>query len=172
MSSKPIPTSSRSTALERGTPAPDFALPSTPDQLVSLREFRGRPVILVFYPADWSPVCGDQTALYNELLPEFHRFGAELLGISVDGAWCHLAFARDRKLKFPLLSDFEPKGAVAREYGVYRSHDGLTERALFVIDSEGVIRWSFVSPIGVNPGADGILAALEGLAPGDGEKTK
>jgi peroxiredoxin len=153
------------TALGPQTVAPDFRLPSTPDQSVSLHEFRGRPLVLVFYPADWSPVCGDQTALYNELLPEFNRFNAELLGISVDGPWCHVAFAHDRKLRFPLLSDFEPKGAVAREYGVYRSQDGFCERALFVIDSEGIIRWSYVSPVGVNPGADGILAALESLAP-------
>lgn len=153
----------QATALEAGTLAPDFRLPSTPDQSVSLHEFRGRPVILVFYPADWSPVCGDQTALYNELLPEFHRFDAEMLGISVDGAWCHMAFAHDRKLRFPLLADFEPKGAVARQYGVYRSEDGFSERALFVIDSEGIIRWSYVSPVGINPGADGILAALENL---------
>ena len=156
---------SHSTALAPGTIAPDFHLPSTPDQLVSLSEFRGRPVVLVFYPADWSPVCGDQTSLYNEVLSEFHRFNAELLGISVDGAWCHLAFAHDRKLKFPLLADFEPKGAVAREYGVYRAQDGFSERALFVIDAEGVIRWSYVSPVGVNPGADGILTALEALTP-------
>lgn len=152
-------------ALEPGTEAPDFRLPSTPDQLVSLHEFRGRPVVLVFYPADWSPVCGDQTTLYNELLPEFHRLNAELLGISVDGPWCHLAFARDRKLRFPLLADFEPKGAVARRYGVYRLQDGFCERALFVIDGEGIIRWSYVSPVGVNPGADGILTALEALVP-------
>jgi peroxiredoxin len=132
--------------------------------MVAMQEFRGRPVILVFYPADWSPVCGDQTSLYNELLPEFQRFGAEMLGISVDGAWCHLAFANDRKLRFPLLADFEPKGAVARAYGVYRSQDGFTERALFVIDGEGIIHWSYVSPIGINPGADGILSALEELA--------
>jgi peroxiredoxin len=151
--------------LEPGTEAPDFRLPSTPDQLVSLHEFRGRAVVLVFYPADWSPVCGDQTTLYNELLPEFHRLNAELLGISVDGPWCHLAFARDRKLRFPLLADFEPKGAVARRYGVYRSQDGFCERALFLMDGEGIIRWSYVSPIGVNPGADGILAALEALVP-------
>jgi len=154
-----------SAALAPGTRAPDFRLPSTPDQLVSLHEFRGQPVVLVFYPADWSPVCGDQTALYNELLPEFHRFDAELLGISVDGAWCHLAFAQERKLHFPLLADFEPKGAVARLYGVYRSQDGFCERALFVLDREGIIRWSHVSPVGVNPGADGILAALEALPP-------
>jgi peroxiredoxin len=150
-------------ALEPGTEAPDIRLLSTPDQLVSLHEFRGRNVVLVFYPADWSPVCGDQTTLYNELLPEFHRLNAELLGISVDGPWCHLAFARDRKLRFPLLADFEPKGAVARRYGVYRPQDGFCERALFVIDGEGIIRWSYVSPIGVNPGADGILTALESL---------
>jgi peroxiredoxin len=162
----PLPAS----ALASGVAAPDFRLPSTPDQLVSLHEFRGRPVVLVFYPADWSPVCGDQTALYNELLPEFHRYEAELIGISVDGPWCHLAFAQDRKLHFPLLADFEPKGAVARRYGVYRAHDGFCERALFVIDREGIIRWSYVSPVGVNPGADGILAALEDLAPE--EKTK
>jgi peroxiredoxin len=153
------------TPLPAGTPAPDFRLHSTPDQLVKLSEFRGRPVILAFYPADWSPVCGDQMALYNEVRSEFARYDAELLGISVDGIWCHLAFAADRKLHFPLLADFEPKGAVARKYGVYRDHDGTSERALFVLDAKGVIRWSHVSPLGVNPGADGILRALEDLAP-------
>src|SRR5580698_6065442 len=132
-------TPTASSVLPPGTLAPDFRLPSTPDQQVSLKEFRGRPVVLVFYPADWSPVCGDQTALYNELLPEFNRFHAEVIGISVDGPWCHLAFAHDRKLRFPLLADFEPKGEVARQYGVYRSKDGFSERALFVLDSEGVI---------------------------------
>jgi len=137
---------------------------STPDQTVSLRDLRGRPVILAFYPADWSPVCGDQMALYNEILPEFQRFGAELLGTSVDGVWCHLAFAQNRRLHFPLLADFEPKGAVARRYGVYREGDGTSERALFVLDADGIVRWSYVSPIGVNPGADGILRALEALA--------
>ena len=151
-------------ALAPGTPAPDFKLHSTPDQLVSLSDFRGRPVILTFYPADWSPVCGDQLSLYNEVYPEFHRHDAALLGISVDGAWCHLAYSRDRKLRFPLLADFEPKGRVAREFGIYRHHDGVSERALFVIDREGAIRWSYVSPIGVNPGADGILNALEDLS--------
>ena len=151
--------------LPAGTPAPDFALHTTPDQLVRLSDFRGRPVILAFYPADWSPVCGDQMALYNELLDEFARFDAELLGISVDGAWCHIAFAHERKLRFPLLSDFEPKGAVARRYDAYREQDGTSERALFVVDSDGVIRWSYRSPVGVNPGADGILRALEALKP-------
>jgi len=149
--------------LAAGTPAPDFSLHTTPDQKVSLSDFRGHPVILAFYPADWSPVCGDQMALYNELLGDFHQFGAELLGISVDSSWCHIAFAHDRKLRFPLMSDFEPKCQVARMYGAYREDDGTSERALFVIDGEGVIRWSYCSPVGVNPGADGILRALEAL---------
>jgi len=149
--------------LAPGTEAPDFSLNATPDQAVSLNSLRGRPVVLAFYPADWSPVCGDQMALYNEVLPEFHRFNAELLGVSVDGPWCHLAFAQERRLHFPLLSDFEPKGRVARLYGVYRENDGTSERALFVIDAAGVIRWSYVSPVGVNPGADGILRALEAI---------
>ena len=140
--------------------------------MVTLSEFRGQPVVLAFYPADWSPVCGDQMALYNEILSEFRRFNAELIGISVDGIWCHLAFAQDRKLHFPLLADFEPKGKVAREYGVYRDHEGTTERALFVIDAEGIIRWSYVSPVGVNPGADGILRALEQLERKDDHVTQ
>src|SRR5579875_4076589 len=89
--------------LPPGTPAPDFSLPSAPDQPVSMSDFRGRPVILAFYPADWSPVCGDQLALYNEILPEFERHDAELIGVSVDGVWCHAAFARHRNLHFPLL---------------------------------------------------------------------
>ena len=149
--------------LPDGTVAPDFRLNSTPDQQVSLSDFPGSPVILAFYPADFSPVCGDQMALYNEILPEFRRFGAQLLGISVDGVWCHRAFAESRRLHFPLLADFEPKGDVARTYGVYRQGDGFSERALFVIDAEGIVRWSYVSPVGVNPGADGILDALEKL---------
>ena len=149
--------------LRAGTNAPGFELASGPDQKLSLADLRGRPTILVFYPEDWSPVCSDQLALYQELLPEFQRYDAELVGISVDGIWSHLAFARDRNLHFPLLSDFEPKGEVARTYGVYRDGEGTSERALFVIDSDGVVRWSYVSPMDVNPGADGILRALEGL---------
>ncbi len=151
------------TSLQPGAEAPDFELPSTPDQNVRLSEFRGQPVILAFYPEDWSPVCSDQLGLYQAVLPEFQKFNAELMGISVDSVWSHLAFAKDRNLHFPLLSDFEPKGEVARTYQVYRAKEGTTERALFVIDADGIIRWSYVSPVGVNPGADGILRALEGL---------
>jgi peroxiredoxin len=158
----PGPTSA-SELLPAGTAAPDFSLHVTPDQTLSLSELRGKPVILAFYPADFSPVCGDQMALYNEVLPEFQKFGAELLGISVDGVWCHNAFVEARHLHFPLLADFEPKGAVAQSYGAYRSADGFCERALFVIDKSGFIAWSYLSPIAVNPGADGILQALEDL---------
>jgi peroxiredoxin len=149
--------------LQPGTPAPTFTLHSTPDQTVSLTDFRGQPLILAFYPADWSPVCGDQMTLYNEILPQFRQHNAALVGISVDGAWCHGAFAAARRLHFPLLADFEPKGAVARSYGAYRAKEGVSERALFVIDSQGTIHWSYLSPVGVNPGADGILEALESL---------
>ena len=158
-------------ALRPETPAPDFSLPSTPDQKVSLSEFLGRPVVLVFYPSDWSPVCSDQLALYNELLPDFASYDAEILGISCDGVWCHIAFSKDRKYRIPLLSDFEPKGAVARLYGVYDEKTGESERALFVIDASGIIRWSYVSPVGINPGADGILKALENLASSPTEAT-
>ncbi|HJU68243.1 MAG TPA: redoxin domain-containing protein [Gemmatimonadaceae bacterium] len=149
--------------LTSGTTAPDFALGSGPDKTLRLSELRGKPVVLAFYPADWSPVCGDQMALYNEMHEEFDEYGAQVLGISVDGVWCHAAFAKDRKLRFPLLSDFEPKGAVSRAYGAYREDEGVSERALFVLDGEGVIRWSYLSPIGQNPGADGIFKALDSL---------
>jgi peroxiredoxin len=152
-----------STILKAGTLAPDFTLHTTPDQKLSQTDFRGRPVILAFYPADFSPVCGDEVTLFNEILPEFEKFNAVLLGLSVDGVWCHLAFSKDRKLRYPLLSDFEPKGEVAKKYGVYRREDGVSERALFVIDKDGIIRWSYVSPIGINPGANGVLNALESL---------
>jgi peroxiredoxin len=149
--------------LAAGTVAPDFTLHVTPDQTLSLNELRGKPAILAFYPADWSPVCGDQMTLYNEVLPEFKRFGAVLLGISVDGSWCHRAFAESRKLHFPLLADFEAKGFVSKQYGAYRDADGTSERALFVVAADGKIAWSYCSPVAVNPGADGILDALEKL---------
>jgi len=147
--------------LQTGTQAPDFTLFATPDQKISLSEFRGRKVILAFYPADWSPVCGDQIALLNESLKFFQRHNAQVIGISVDGKWCHLAFSQDRNLHFPLLADFEPKGAVASMYEAYDAALGECRRALYVIDENGIIRWSHLSPVGVNPGVDGILDTLE-----------
>ena len=152
-----------SSVIQPGAAAPDFALPASPGRVVSLAELRGRPVVLVFYPADWSPVCGDQLALYSTLHDEFERLGAEVVGISVDGAWCHTAYAEARRLRLTLLADFEPKGEVSRRYGVYNEEEGTSGRALFVIDGDGTIRWSYLSPDEVNPGADGILEALEGL---------
>jgi peroxiredoxin len=149
--------------LEAGTPAPDFVLPTRPDETFASKRLRGRPAVLAFYPADWSPVCGDQLALYQAILPEFEQFDAQLVGISVDGVWCHAAYAEARALTFPLLSDFEPKGQVSRLFGAYRHGDGFSERALFVLDPQGVIRWQEVVPPEVNPGAAGLLAALEDM---------
>lgn len=149
--------------LAAGTQAPDFHLKDTPDQRVSLSDFAGRPVILAFYPADFSPVCSNEISLFNELIDEFRRYDAQMLGISVDNVWCHLAFAKDRNIQFPLLSDFHPKGEVSMAYNAYREQDGQSERALYVIDPDGKVAWSHISPIGVNPGADGILDALERL---------
>lgn len=146
-----------------GTQAPDLELYSTPDQQVKLSALRGQKVILAFYPADWSPVCSDQMSLYNATLKLFARHNAQLLGISVDSKWSHLAFSQSRKLHFPLLADFEPKGQVAKQYGVYDAPEGEAQRALFVLDEQGIIRWNYLSPAGLNPGADGILAALEKL---------
>ena len=149
--------------LPAGTQAPGFKLKATPDQWLTFDELKGAPVILAFYPADWSPVCGDEMTLFNEVLPEFEKYGARLVGISVDGAWCHAAYGRQNHLRFPLLADFEPKGEVARTYGAYDSKDGVAARALFVIDPEGKVFWSYLSPMAVNPGADGILQALEDM---------
>ena len=149
--------------LQPGTPAPDFSLASTPDQTVKLSDLRGRPVVLAFYPADWSPVCGDQIALYNEMREQFDEYEAQVVGISVDGVWCHRAFSEAKHIHFPLLADFEPKGAVSRAFGAYAVDNGTSQRALFVLDADGIIRWSYLSPMGVNPGADGILKALDAL---------
>jgi peroxiredoxin len=119
--------------------------------------------VLAFYPADWSPVCSDQMALYSQILPTFAEYDAAVLGLSVDGVWCHQAFAEARRIRFPLLADFEPKGQVARAYGAYADKIGCAQRALFVLDDAGVIAWSYLSPIDVSPGADGILDALDAL---------
>src|SRR5436190_18005669 len=124
------------------TIAPDFELHSTPDQKLRLSELRGRKVILVFYPADWSPVCSDEMALYNEMGRFFSKHHAQVVGISVDSKWCHMAFSADRKFHFPLLADFEPKGDVARLYEVYDEKEGECLRALYIIDEEGVIGWN------------------------------
>jgi peroxiredoxin len=145
------------------TAAPDFELYATPDQKLRLGELRDRKVILAFYPADWSPVCGDQMSLYNEMEKYFAGHNAQLLGISVDSKWSHMAFSEHHNFHFPLLADFEPKGAIARLYEAYDEKEGECRRALYVIDEDGIIRWRYLSPVGINPGADGILNALEKL---------
>ena len=145
------------------TLAPDFELNCTPDQRLKLSELSGKKIILVFYPADWSPVCSDELSTYNETMKIFSRHNAQLIGISVDSKWCHLAFSGSRKFHFPLLADFEPKGAVSKLYEVYDEKEGECQRALYVLDEKGIIRWNYLSPLGINPGADGILNALEDL---------
>lgn len=149
--------------LEKGSPAPDFRLRDTPDQKVGLSDFKGQLTVLIFYPADFSPVCGDELVLFNELLSEFRKYEAQLIGISCDNVWSHLAFAKERNLHYPLLSDFHPKGQVSKSYNSYRDEDGESERSLYLIDKEGKIAWGHISPVGINPGADGILRALEEL---------
>ena len=156
------------TPLSAGAPAPPFALHDSPHSRAALADFRGRAVVLTFYVADWHPVASAQLALYQELLPHLERLGASVLGISVDATWSHQAFARASGIGFPLLADDAPPGAVARAYGVFVPETGRSRRALFVIDGEGIVRWSATFPDALNPGADGVLSALEALRPAAG----
>jgi peroxiredoxin len=146
-----------------GSIAPAFVLHDTPYSKIALADFRGRAVVLAFHVADWHPVASAQLALYQDLLADFDRLNATVVGISGDTTWSHEAFARTNGLQFPLLSDDEPPGAVARAYGVYVPEVARSQRALFVIDEEGFVRWSAAFPDAVNPGVDGILSALEDL---------
>ena len=160
-------TATKSKALTIGMLAPDFTLKCSPDnELVTLSSLRGQPVVLAFYPADWSGVCGEQLSLYNEILDDIEALGAKLFGVSVDSHHCHNAYAKSKNLEFGLLSDFHPKGAVSQAYDSYDPERGVSARNLFVIDADGVIRWIHRSPGGVNPGAAGFLNALESLKAG------
>ncbi len=152
--------------LPNGAIAPAIVLPAGHARTWALRDFRGQPVVLVFYPADWEPVSTDQLRRCNDVLPEVRSLGAELVGVSVDGVWCHQMFMHDLRLEFRLLSDFHPRGGAACAYGAYRPRQETSGRALFVVDAAGVIRWHYLAPPEVNPGVDGILTALEGLAQG------
>lgn len=153
--------------LAPGTVAPDFTLPQTPQARLALRGLRGQPVVLAFYPMDWEPVSAEQLALYRDYSADFDRFGARLLGLSIDHAHSHAAFARATRLRFPLLADFQPRGAVARAYGVYCEGGGTSARALFVLDRRGLIRLSRAYPDPENPGVDELLTTLEALAARD-----
>jgi peroxiredoxin len=159
MDAQPYPTG----PLQAGALAPDFTLSATPDQKLTLSELQS-PAVLIFYPADWSPVCGDELSMYQAATRLFAQHDAQLIGISVDSAWSHIAFKESRNLGYALLSDFHPKGEVARRYGVYRAHEGTTERAPFVIDRTRNITWSHVSLVSVSPGVDGALRAVEALS--------
>lgn len=154
----------RAHGLSRGTVAPELDVPATPDgNRIKLADHRGSPAVLVFYPGDFTPVCTGELGLFNELLPELQAFGAKVFAISCDSLWSHVAYAKELNLGIPLLTDFHPKGEVCRRFDVYRDDIGTAERALFVLDGDGRIFWSQVSPIEVNPGADGVLAELEQL---------
>ena len=146
-----------------GTPAPGFMLPQTHSTRIALHSLLGQPVVLVFYPLDWEPLSRDQLVLYQKFADEFARLGARLLGISVDSVYCHAAFAREAQFHFPLLSDFQPRGEVARQYGVYRDEQGVSARALFVLDRQGRTRFSHAYPDFLNPGVDDLLTTLEAL---------
>ncbi len=155
-----------------GMRAPDFTLPQTPSTRIALHGLLGQPVVLVFYPMDWEPLSRDQLILYQKFADEIARLGARLLGISVDSVYCHVAFAREAQLRFPLLADFQPHGEVARLYGVYRDEQGMSARALFVLDRQGHIRFSHAYPDFFNPGVDDLLTTLEALAAEDAEEAK
>ena len=149
--------------LEPGKKAPNFSLPSTKNGIISLSDLKGKSVILVFYPADFTSVCTSQLSLYNEIKTQGLFDDAELLGISVDGIEKHKDFSKSLDLTYSLLADSDPNGEISRRYGVFNEKTNLSERALFVINPEGKIHWSYLSPIGINPGAEGILDALEAL---------
>lgn len=152
--------------IEPGTPAPEFTLADQDGDEVSLSDLRGERVVLVFYPADFSPVCGDQLSIYQEVEPEIAARGARLVGISVDSSWAHRAFADKLGLEITLLSDFHPKGEVTRAYGAYIEQRGHPNRSLVLIDAEGVVRWVHESPTPLEiPGANLIFDALD-AAPG------
>jgi peroxiredoxin len=147
--------------IEPGSPAPDFTLRDQDGNEVSLRDYRGRTLVLVFYPSDFSPVCTDQLSVYQEVLPQLEEAGAELVGISVDGAFCHKAFREHQGLTIPLLADFHPKGEVAKAYGVWSEQYGVSGRALVMVGPDGAVEWSYLSPPLEIPGANLIFDALE-----------
>jgi len=151
--------------IEPGTPAPDFKLRDQDGQEVSLADLRGQTSVLVFYPLDFSPVCTDQLSIYQELVSDFEQRGVKLYGVSVDSAFAHKAFQERLNLTIPLLADFEPKGQVARAYGVYNDEYGTAQRALVMIGPDGVVKWAYCSPSPLEiPGANLIFDALEPTA--------
>ena len=151
--------------IEPGSPAPEFTLPDQDGKQVSLSDYQGRTVVLVFYPADFSRVCTDQLSVYQEVLPQLEEAGAQLVGISVDGAFCHKAFQDHLNITIPLLADFHPKGEVAKAYGVWSESYGVAARSLVMVGPDGTVEWTHRgSPIEV-PGANLIFDALDQRTP-------
>ncbi len=158
----PMDQPSVTTPLEPGVDAPEFALPDSTGASVRLSDFRGAPVVLVFYPLDWSPGCSQQLDLYEQELAEFRVRETGVVGISVDSVYSHGAWAAARGISFPLLADFHPKGEVVRRYSVWREQDGYSDRALYVVDADGVIRYSVVAPyLDYVPDLDELLQAVD-----------
>jgi peroxiredoxin len=144
-----------------GEPAPDFQLRDQDGEDVSLSDFSGRRLMLVFYPGDFSPICSDQLSVYQEVKPQLAERGVELVGISVDSFFAHKAFQAQLGIDTTLLSDFEPKGEVARAYGSYLDGPGFANRTLVLVDESGVVAWTYESPSpGEFPAADLLLAAV------------
>jgi len=144
-----------------GEPAPDFKLRDQDGEEVSLSDYKGRQVMLVFYPGDFSPVCGDQLEVYQGLKPQLAERGVELVGISVDSFFAHKAFQAQLGIDTTLLSDFEPKGEVARAYGSYLDGPGFANRTLVLVDENGLVAWTHESPSpGEFPAADVLLGAI------------
>ena len=145
-----------------GEKAPDFSLPNHKGEQVSLSDFRGRKVMLAFYPSDFSPVCSDQLSIYQEVKPDLDEAGLEVVGVSIDHSWAHRAFRKELNLDFTLLADFHPKGQVAELYGAYLPDYGTSNRSLVLVDPEGVVGWVYESPTALEiPGANLLFDALE-----------
>jgi peroxiredoxin len=148
--------------LEPRTAAPDFTLHNQDDEEVSLGDYRGRKVLLVFYPGDFQPVCTDQLSIYQEVLPELEAKGVQVLGVSVDSWYSHAVFHKQLGLGFPLLADFNPKAAVAKAYDAYFAPADFANRSLVLVDEEGKVAWAHEAENpGVNPGANLIFDALD-----------
>jgi peroxiredoxin len=128
-------------ALAVGQPAPEFTLKDQTQKEVKLADFKGKNVVIIFYPLDWSPVCSTEHATLVTDLAQFEKLNAQVLGLSVDSAWSHKAFAEKMGISYPLLADFNPRGAVAEKFGVYLADKGITGRAIAIINKSGKLAW-------------------------------
>jgi len=147
-----------------GASAPDFSLKDQHDREVRLSELRGKKVVLGFHPLAWTKVCAEQMLDLERHKAEFDRLGAVALGISVDSVPSKRAWAEALGIEeTPLLADFWPHGEVARQFKIFREKDGFSERAVFILDEQGIVRLAKVYPIRELPPIKEVLAALEEL---------